>query len=170
MAAGSPADPLDVGATTGVATTIATAAIWDNLVSFTDGRVEMSQAESATPDATATTRRVVLKQATFHDGSPVTATDALQSLRAMGSSTNFASAYEDVDLDRSSVDGDRTVVLRMRRPRADLIEGVLFPGLPGHAPCDAATKIGAGPFRYTSGDSQAGSPPHPLRRISPGST
>lgn len=154
-AAGNSADPLDPGSVTGVATSIAAAAIWEPLVALTNDGIKLRLAESVTPNSTGNEWRIKLRPGKFHDGSAISPADALGSLKAIGASPNYSNAYEDVDFAKSSVEGD-VVVLALRRPRADFIEGVLSQASPVIKGGDIKTKIGAGAFKYRSGDSQSG--------------
>lgn len=150
---GSPTDTLDI---TQAVTNMPFAVgynIYDSLVMLEGGEIKNQLAESFTPNADATEWTIVIRDGvSFHDGTELTADDVLYSLRYQGTSPAYASIYADVDFDASSSDGDRTVVLRTTRPRADLVEGILaqvnlvFPD----GTTDFSDGIGSGPFKVDS--------------------
>lgn len=156
LASGNPADPLDIGSTTGFSTSAAAQQVWDNLVSMTSDGAELVLAKDVEPSNSGKEWRITLRDTTFHDGNTVTAQDALDSLKYIAASPNFADAYTDVDFAASHTDGPKDVILELKRPRADLVEGVLSQASPVMPGGDPSSKIGTGPFRYVSGDSQSG--------------
>ena len=156
---GSPTDTLDI---TQAVTNMPFAVdynVYDSLVMLEGGEIVHQLAESLTPNADATEWTIVIHgDVMFHDGTPLTADDVLYSLRYQGTSPAYSSIYADVDFDASTSDGDRTVVLKTTRPRADLVEGILaqvnlvFPD----GTTDFSDGNGSGPFKVESFSADTG--------------
>lgn len=132
--------------------------LYDSLLRLEGDRYVQQLATSVEPDAGA--RRWIIRLrdgATFHDGRPVRAADALFSLRTIAdprTSPTFALAFADVDFAASRVRDARTLELALRRPRADFAEAVLamsslvFP----EGTTDFAKGVGSGPYRLAATD------------------
>ncbi|MGN9783272.1 ABC transporter substrate-binding protein [Nonomuraea sp. ZG12] len=126
----------------------------------TDGVTKPRLATAWRPDATLTKWRITIRDdATFSDGRPVKAADALFSLRRMGekAAENFGRMAM-FDLDASKVIDDTTVELVTRKPYAEVgkaLEGATFVVPEGSA--DFSKPVpGSGPFRPTGkGGAQA---------------
>lgn len=122
----SPADSLNPATSTGVLDYAVLFAVHDSLVALRGKSVEFQLAESIEPNADGSEWTITLREGpTFHDGTPVTASDVVYSLGLYGSSPNYGQFFAIIDLANMSAPDDRTVVLPLVAPRADLIESVL---------------------------------------------
>ncbi len=156
---GGPSDTLDI---TKAATNLPYAVllnIYDSLVLLQAGEIQLQLAESTTPNNDATQWTIVIREGVvFHDGSPVSAADVLYSLKYLADSPTFGSIYADVDFDRSSVEDERTLTLRLFSPRADFVEAMLAqlsPVFP-EGTTDFTQPIGSGPFKVESFSADSG--------------
>ncbi|TCN50890.1 peptide/nickel transport system substrate-binding protein [Rhodococcus sp. SMB37] len=116
-----------------------------------DGQTQPRLAESWEPDETLTEWTITLRDdARFSDGSPVTAADALFSLRRMGEkSAENSGRVERFDLDASEATSDTTLLLRTKEPYAEVgqaLEGSTFVVPEGSADFTELVP-GSGPFR-----------------------
>lgn len=130
-------------------------AITDPLVRVSDGKVQLVLAESLEPNADATEWRIRLRPGvTFHDGTVLDAPAVVASLEAIRGNPIAGTLLGPVAA--LQADGDRTVVVRMRRSWG------AFPGLLAQgfgfvfkaAPKGADGReglIGTGPFQVTQG-------------------
>ncbi|WP_161971531.1 ABC transporter substrate-binding protein [Acidipropionibacterium jensenii] len=150
---GGPSDTLDITQAGDYLPYAVLLNTYDSLVLLNSGRYEKQLATSITPNANATEWTITLRRGvTFSNGAPLTAKDALYSLGYFARSKNFGSFYSDVDLARSAATDDSTLVLRMKRPRADLVDSILaqmsavFPA----GTTDFTHPIGSGPYKVTS--------------------
>ncbi|ARZ66489.1 peptide ABC transporter substrate-binding protein [Streptomyces albireticuli] len=98
---------------------------------------------------------VTLREATFHDGRPVTAEDVLFSYRRIADpkkAFRAKASLEPIDLDASRATGPRTVEFRLKRPTAE------FPNVLAAFGAYIVPKgaerfdkpVGSGPFRFVS--------------------
>jgi peptide/nickel transport system substrate-binding protein len=150
-ALGGAGDDLDLRTSGGYADYLTILNVWDSLAVLKGDGIELSLAEEieSNPEATAWTVRL-RQDVTFHDGKPLVAADVVYSLRLLsGPTSNFAALAADVDLRGLRAVDRRTVEIPVRRPRADLLEGVL--GLMSVVYPDGLTDFsrgaGTGPFR-----------------------
>ncbi|MCI1747793.1 MAG: ABC transporter substrate-binding protein [Acidipropionibacterium sp.] len=150
---GGPSDTLDITKAGDYLPYAVLLNTYDSLVLLNNGRYEKQLATSITPNATATEWTITLRPGvTFSNGKPLTAKDALYSLGYFARSKNFGSFYSDVDFARSTATDDSTLVLRMKRPRADLVDSILaqmsavFPA----GTTDFTRPIGSGPYEVKS--------------------
>jgi peptide/nickel transport system substrate-binding protein len=124
-----------------------------------DGETLPRLATSWEPDETLTTWTVTLRDdATFSDGTPVRAADALFSLRRMDekAAENFG-RMQMFDLAASSAADDTTLVLVTRQPYAEVgtaLEGATFVVPEGSTDFTGEPVPGSGPFRPAGGDAQ----------------
>ena len=132
-------------------------AIFDKLTDLgPDLKAVPRLAESWQPNAQATLWRFQLREATFHDGKPLTADDVLFSLaRILDPKVPDRVAQASlagIDLRRSRAVEPRAVELALRRPDAELpalLAGIGTAIVPvGYR--DPARPIGTGPFRFGS--------------------
>ncbi|WP_026314109.1 ABC transporter substrate-binding protein [Actinomadura flavalba] len=123
-----------------------------------DGTTEMRLATSFTPDAKLTTWTVRLRtDATFSDGRPVRAADALFSLRRVHAKAaeNFGRLLM-FDVARSRAVDDHTLELRTTAPYAEVpraLESISFVVPDGTRTFDRPAP-GSGPYAMTGGDLQ----------------
>lgn len=133
---------------------------YDPLTVFdADGEIEPRLAESWDPDGSLTTWTINLRaDAEFTSGEPVTAADALYSLRRMDEkkAENFG-RMSVFDLEASEVVDDRTLQLRTREPYAEVpaaLAGWTFVVPEGSTDFTSPDAVpGSGPFTVTSSDS-----------------
>ncbi len=127
-------------------------AIFDQLVVVRGDRLVLSLADALTPNADATVWTITLKNATFHDGKPVTADDVAFSFRFFGDPKgNFGTAFSDFDLKGMKSIDQRTLQVPLMRARADFMEALeeVSYVLPSGT-SDFAKPIGSGPFQVVS--------------------
>ncbi|AEA22356.1 ABC-type transporter, periplasmic subunit [Pseudonocardia dioxanivorans CB1190] len=112
-------------------------------------------AESWEPDATGTRWRIRLRQASFHDGRPVRATDVLYTYRRIADPATTASAaalFTGIDFAASRAVNDRELEIVLGAPNH------LFPVALGsygseiipEGTTSFAAPVGSGPFRFVS--------------------
>jgi peptide/nickel transport system substrate-binding protein len=112
-------------------------------------------AESWTPDADVTVWTVKLREATFHDGSPVRAADVLYSYQRIADPEGTFRAKQDlapIDLEASKAIDDLTVEFVLRYPLAEFPNSLAAFGayiVPEGADTFEAP-IGSGPFKFVS--------------------
>lgn len=153
----SPGDTLDPAAATSPGTWIGIFALFDSLVVLLDNEPVPQLAESFTSNDAADVWTVRLRpDATFSDGSPVTADDVLASLAYTSASPMAGSFLAPLDTDASRAIDEHTVELHLSAPRADFIEAVLAPQSTVFKNGDPETGIGSGPFVVDSGSAEDG--------------
>lgn len=153
----SPTDELDPAAATSPGTWVGIFAVYQSLVASIDGESVPVLATSTTPNDSADVWTVALDpDATFSDGSPVTAADALDSLAYSAASPLAGSFLSPLDLDSSRAVDDNTLELHLTEPRADFVETVLAPQSCVFKGGDPADGIGSGPFVKESGSAADG--------------
>lgn len=138
------------------ATWAAVFALYENLVTIDDEGIVYQLAESIESNDDATEWTIsIRKDAAFSDGSPVTAQDVHASLSTIANNPMHGQSYADVDLEKSSANDDSTVVVALKRPRADFLETVLGTNSLVFKGGDPRS-LGSGPFVIDSGDSATG--------------
>lgn len=157
-ALGNTTDNLNPLTVNGFADYIAVGHLYEMLVELRNGVAHFALAEDITSNDDATEWTITLvDDATFSDGSPVTAQDVAYSLKLLGDPTaspNYASFYQDIDPDGLEVVDDRTLVVSLTRPRGDFITTILafasfvFPD--GFD--DWHNPVGSGPYTLVSYD------------------
>ncbi|MDX3733210.1 ABC transporter substrate-binding protein [Streptomyces caniscabiei] len=104
--------------------------------------------------------QVTLREATFHDGRPVTAKDVLYSYRRIADpekAFRAKASLEPIDLDASRATGERSIEFVLKRPTAEFpnvlaaFGAYIVPENAGKNAGDFDKKpIGSGPFRFVS--------------------
>lgn len=104
--------------------------------------------------------QVTLREATFHDGKPVTAKDVLYSYRRIADpekAFRAKASLEPIDLDASRATGERSIEFVLKRPTAEFpnvlaaFGAYIVPENAGENASDFDKKpIGSGPFRFVS--------------------
>ncbi|MFD2238248.1 ABC transporter substrate-binding protein [Aureimonas populi] len=124
----------------------------------TDGELSQELAESYEVAPDAQTLTFHLREAFFHDGSPVTSADVkatFDRIMAPGSAASLRSQFEIVD--SIETPDDRTVVITLNRPSVSFLhylalpEAVILPAAWLEENLDniaSAAPVGAGPFRF----------------------
>ncbi|KUO19140.1 ABC transporter substrate-binding protein [Streptomyces dysideae] len=103
--------------------------------------------------------QVTLREATFHDGKPVTARDVLHSYRRIADpeqAFRAKASLEPIDLDASRATGERAIEFVLKRPTAEFpnilaaFGAYIVPENAGKAADFDDRPIGSGPFRFVS--------------------
>lgn len=104
--------------------------------------------------------QVTLREATFHDGKPVTAKDVLYSYRRIADpdkAFRAKASLEPIDLDASRATGERSIEFALKRPTAEFpnvlaaFGAYIVPENAGDNAGDFDKKpVGSGPFRFVS--------------------
>ncbi|MFJ4693790.1 ABC transporter substrate-binding protein [Streptomyces sp. NPDC088766] len=113
-------------------------------------------AASWEPDRTLARWQVTLREATFHDGRPVTAEDVLYSYRRIADpkqAYRAKASLEPIDLDASRATGARGIEFVLKRPTAEFPNVLAAFGayiVPANATGLDSAPVGSGPFRFAS--------------------
>ena len=136
-------------------------AMYDSLAWLVGADVELGLAESVTPNDDGSEWTIVLKDATFHDGSPVRPQDVAYSLSTFANPEQapfMAQFFANIDTANISFPDDKTVVVPLHSPQGDFLDrslstmSLVIP----EGSIGGAGAIGSGPFKleaYESGKS-----------------
>lgn len=156
---GSATDTLDVTKASTYMPYAVALNVYDSLAILKGSEPYYQLIDTIEPNSSATSWTITIKDGVkFHDGTAMTADDVLYSLKYLGSAPNYGTMFSDVDFDASTSDGSRTVVLKLTKPRSDLVEAVLgqisvvFP----KGTTDFTTLNGSGPYKLVSFDANTG--------------
>ncbi|MFF3942862.1 ABC transporter substrate-binding protein [Streptomyces phaeofaciens] len=135
-------------------------ALFDKLADYgADLSAQPRLAEKWEPNKTLDRWQVTLREATFHDGGPVTAADVLYSYRRIadpGRAFRAKASLEPIDLDASRATGRRSIEFVLKRPTAEFpnilaaFGAYIIPENAGEAAGFGTGPIGSGPFRFVS--------------------
>ncbi|MFF0597671.1 ABC transporter substrate-binding protein [Streptomyces antibioticus] len=132
-------------------------ALYDKLADYgADLSAQPRLAEKWEPNASLDRWKVTLREATFHDGRPVTAADVLHSYRRIadpGQAFRAKASLEPIDLDASRAAGERGIEFVLKRPTAEFPNVLAAFGayiVPEGASDFDTAPIGSGPFRFAS--------------------
>lgn len=156
---GSQSETLDYGRAQTYYPWVVTGNVCDVLVADRQGSPDYQLSRAITPNQDATRWTVSLRSGVrFSDGSPLTADDALASLRFLAASPGFAGFFSDVDMQASHVVNAEALELVLTRPRADLVTTVLTAAsmVWKQGRGDAAIPVCSGPYQVTSFNAQNG--------------
>ncbi|MET9502916.1 ABC transporter substrate-binding protein [Streptomyces sp. NPDC006622] len=132
-------------------------ALYDKLADYgADLSARPRLAASWEPDRSLARWRVTLREATFHDGRPVTAEDVLYSYRRIADpkqAYRAKASLEPIDLDASRATGNRAIEFVLKRPTAEFPNVLAAFGayiVPENATDFDKKPVGSGPFRFVS--------------------
>ncbi|MCY3619716.1 MAG: ABC transporter substrate-binding protein [Acidimicrobiaceae bacterium] len=135
---------------------IALSAVYDRFAWHDRSDLVLSLAESVIPNDDATEWTITLKDAEFHDGSPVTAQDAAYSLSGFSNpqvAPTWAGFFRNVDAANIRIVDDKTLVVPLHSPQGNFVGGTLVHAL---VVPDGSTggpdAIGSGAFRLEAFD------------------
>lgn len=157
FAGGGASETLDPHLTNLFADAARAKALFDKLADYGSDMAAVPRLASGwEPDATLARWTVTLREATFHDGRPVTAEDVLYSYRRIADpkkTYRAKASLEPIDLAASRATGKRTVEFRLKRPTAEFPNVLAAFGayiVPAGAGDFDRRPIGSGPFRFVS--------------------
>ncbi len=138
--------------TQGLADYIGLWAVYDSLVWLVGADVELGLADSVTPNEDGSEWTIVLKEANFHDGSPVRAEDVAYSLRTFADPNMapfMAQFFFNVDAANIRTPDARSVVVPLHSPQGDFLDRTLamVSIVVPEGSTGGPDAIGSGPFK-----------------------
>ena len=130
---------------------MALSAVYDRFVWLERSELVLSLAESVTPNADGSEWTIVLKDTTFHDGSPVTSQDAVYSISGFANpqmAPGWASFFVNVDVPNIRIVDEKTLVVPLHSPQGGFVGGTLVHVLVvPDGSVGGPNAIGSGPFK-----------------------
>ena len=135
----------------GLADYIGIWAVYDSLAWLVGAEVELGLAESITPNEDGSEWTIVLKEATFHDGSPVRPEDVAYSFETFANPEKapfMAQFFFNIDTSNMSIPDERTLVVPLYSPQGDFLDrslamvSIVVP----EGSIGGPNAIGSGPF------------------------
>lgn len=151
----SDSDALDPAEATTTGGYVLSRQLFDTLTEYgTDGAWKPELAASVTPGASADTWTVVLNDATWSNGRPVTAADVVATVkRWFAKKLPPAGSLPFVDPDKVTASDDKTVTFTLKYPTVTFPEALASPTMAiVPSDFDPAAPIGSGPFVLASND------------------
>ncbi len=145
----------------GLADWIGLWAVYDTLAWLVGSEVQLGLAQSVTPNEDGSVWTIVLKEATFHDGSPVRPQDVAYSFATFADPAQapfFAQFFVNIDIANISFPDDKTLVVPLHAPQGDFLDrnlatiSIVVP----EGSTGGPEAIGSGPFKleaYEAGKS-----------------
>ena len=134
--------------------------VYESLAWLVGAEVQLGLAEAVEPNADGTQWTITLRDANFHDGSPVRPEDVGYSLRTLGDpaqSPFFAQFFAGIQQDGVSFPDDHTVVVPLLFPQGDFLESIATISIiVPEGTAGGPEAVGSGPFRldaYEAGKS-----------------
>ena len=135
--------------------------VYDSLAWLVGADVELGLAESITPNEDGSEWTIVLKDATFHDGSPVRPQDVAYSLTTFADPAQapfMAQFFFNIDVANISFPADKTLMVPLHAPQGDFLDRTLatMSLVIPEGSTGGPEAIGSGPFKleaYESGKS-----------------
>lgn len=136
----------------GLADWIGLWAVYDTLAWLVGSEVQLGLAESVTPNEDGSVWTIVLKEATFHDGSPVRPQDVAYSFATFADPAQapfFAQFFVNIDIANLNIPDDRTLVVPLHFPQGDFLDrnlatiSIVVP----EGSTGGPEAIGSGPFK-----------------------
>ena len=160
-APGSVSDQFNPFFAQGLADYIGIWAVYDSLAWLVGADVELGLAESVTPNEDGSEWTIVIKEATFHDGSPVRPEDIAYSFATFANpemAPFMAQFFFNVDVANISIPDERTLVVPLHSPQGDFLDRTLamVSIVVPEGSTGGPNAIGSGPFKleaYEAGKS-----------------
>lgn len=107
---------------------IALQGVYDRFAWLLRSEMVYALAESVTPNADGTEWTIVLRDATFHDGSPITSRDAAWSIAGFSNpqmAPSWARLFGNVDAANIRIVDEKTLIVPLHSPQGDFVERTL---------------------------------------------
>ena len=126
--------------------------VYDTLAWLVGSEVQMGLAESVTPNEDGSEWTITLREATFHDGSPVRPQDVVYSFATFADPEQapfFAQFFFNIDIANIRILDEKTLVVPLHSPQGDFLDrnlatiSIVVP----EGTAGGAEAIGSGPFK-----------------------